>query len=57
MWLSSRKGCSWGPTKRKAADTMKIHLKGETGPGEKRGGSRENDRTRAGKGGGGGTGT
>ena len=30
---------------------MKIYLKGERGPGEKRGGSRENNRTRGGWGG------
>ena len=53
MWPSSRKGFSWGPEKRKAADTIKIHLKGERGPREKRGGSRENNRTGGGARGGG----
>ena len=51
MWPSSRKGCSWGPRKRKAEDAIKIHLKGERGPREKREGSRENNT--AGGGGGG----
>ena len=50
MWPSSRKGCSWGPGKRKAADTMNIHLKRERRSGEKRGGSRQNNRTWAGGG-------
>ena len=36
MWASSRKGCNWGPEKRKAADTVEIHFKGVRGPGEKR---------------------
>ena len=46
-----------GRKKRKAEDTMKIHLKGERRPGDKRGGSRENNRTGGGRGGGRGKGT